>query len=92
MTWTCYQVNSGLTFNSTKSQWVDLWINTDVCMTRPETCGAAGGAISLWLQLIDCTGIDGIISSLTDGFTGSLIYCSSSTIRYDTHVLTNILS
>ena len=32
-----------------RNQWVDLGIHTEACMTRPETCGAAGGAISMWV-------------------------------------------
>ena len=32
-------------------QWVDLGIRTEACVTRPDTCGAAGGAISKWLRV-----------------------------------------
>ena len=39
----------------TKKQWVDLGIHTEACMTRPETCGAVAGAISLLVKLTgDC--------------------------------------
>ena len=72
------QVNNTLTLDRTKRQWVHLGIHTEACMTRPETCGAAGGAISLWVRVTDCD--DGIISSLTvtsgaDG-GGSAISCA----------------
>ena len=58
------QVNSALTLDHTKSQWVDLGIQTEVCITHPETCGAAGGAISLWVNIAEgLTSTPGIISS-----------------------------
>ena len=82
-----YQVNNAWTLNHTNSQWVDLGIHTEACMTRPETCGAAGGAISLWLNVIDCSPGDGIISSYDYLRTGLIVFCYSENIRYDTHVL-----
>ena len=45
------QKNNALRTDSTRRQWVDLGIHTDVCMTRPETCGTDGGAISMWLKI-----------------------------------------
>ena len=37
-------------------------------MARPETCDAAGGAISLWMNApVDCSGFCGIISSYAVG-------------------------
>ena len=49
-------MNFALTLDHTKKQWVDLGIHTEACMTRPETCGAAGGAISVWVKIRDCHG------------------------------------
>ena len=53
------------------SQWVDLGIQTEACMTQPKTCGAAGGAVSFWVRLLDCPGLAGIITTrkvkVTDG-------------------------
>ena len=44
-------------------------------MSQPETCGAAGGALSLWVKLIgNCLDWCGIVSSRTAGSSGSLIY------------------
>ena len=51
-------------------------------MTRPESCGAAGGAISLWLNVIDCTSVGGIISSFSFR-TGLYILCYSNDMQYD---------
>ena len=65
------QINCALEVNHIMKQWIDLGIHTEACMTRPETCGAAGGAISLWMNIIDCPYDAGILSShksLTTGF------------------------
>ena len=35
-------------------QRINLGIHTEACMTRPQTCGAAGGAISVWLKVNEC--------------------------------------
>ena len=51
-------------------------------MTRPETCGAAGGAISLWVKVIDCPrGVCGIISSYSDSSTGVRMYVHDTGTR-----------
>ena len=86
--WTilCPQVNSAWILNLTKSQWVDLGIHTEACMTRPETCGAAGGAFSMWVKVIDCPSpVRGIISSRVS--SGSVFYCVNEVIGYDTYSL-----
>ena len=75
-------MNSALTLNHWMIQWVDIGIHTEACMTRPETCGAAGGAISLWVNVTDCAPGGGILSSLTDGTSGSLIFCQGTYLRY----------
>ena len=62
--------------DGTRSQWIDLGIQTEACMTRPETCGAAGGAIRMWINVDGCQGLEGgIISTLGFGRTGSVIFC-----------------
>ena len=75
------QVNSALALDGTRSRWVDLGIHTEACMTRPETCGAAGGAISLWIKVIDWSAFGGIVSSRDTSTTESLIACSTSNFR-----------
>ena len=51
-------------------------------MTRPQTCGVAGGAISFWINITDCSsGFDGIISSYEAG-AGASIYCVEGNIGY----------
>ena len=53
-------------------------------MTR-MTCGAAGGAISLWMRVIACEDYyDGLFTSGADEFiSGLYIYCFGGRIRYD---------
>ena len=75
------QVNLALAVDQTKKQWVDLGIHTEVCMTR-MTCGAAGGAISLWMNVIACENYDGLLTSGADEFfSGLYIFCFGSRIR-----------
>ena len=54
-------------------------------MTRPETCGAAGGAISLWINVEECSNsFTTIVGSVNANFiTGSAILCGFDRIRYD---------
>ena len=58
------QVNSAVSLDRTREQWVDLGIMEKACITRPETCGAAGGAVSFWIRIV-YGGINepGVISS-----------------------------
>ena len=75
-------MNFALTLDHTKKQWVDLGIHTEACMTRPETCGAAGGAISVWVKIRDCHGQGGIISSQTNAASGTLLFCTDHMLWY----------
>ena len=72
--------------NRTQRQWVDLGFQTEACMTRPETCDAAGGTISLWVNAIECPEYAGIVSSYA-GNTSSMVICAHSEIRYDLAIL-----
>ena len=68
------QVNLAWNLTGTKKQWVDLGIHTEACMTQPDTCSAAGGAISLWVNANDCDSrICGIISSRRSYRTGFVL-------------------
>ena len=77
-------MNLAWTFNGTKKQWVDLGTHTEACMTPPETCGAAGGAISLWVNVLagykfySC----GIISSRTAYTSGFMLMTTPDVIEY----------
>ena len=50
-------------------------IHTEPCMTKPETCGASGGAVSLWMKVVDCPGSGGIVSSERMGSAGFRLFC-----------------
>ena len=75
-----FQVNSAVRTMDHFRQWLDLGIHTEACMTRPETCGAAGGAISLWIRIDNinfCRNDGGIMSTRARGLhTGTYIKCS----------------
>ena len=69
------QVNSAITVDRTKSQWVDLLpVRTanpaqgtgpleGPCLPRPDDCGAAGGAVAFWMRQTDTSSSSGVISS-----------------------------
>ena len=42
-------------------------------MTRPETCGAAGGAVALWVKMIVFAYMPSIISSHKAQYSGFFI-------------------
>ena len=47
-------------------------------MTRPETCGVAGGAFSVWMNIIDCQNgiIEGLITTIPKHrFSGFHVQC-----------------
>ena len=76
-------MNKALSLNHTRSQWVNLGIHTEACMTRPHTCGTAGGPVSLWMRVTYCPDFGGIVSSLSmDVKTGFSTRCTSSGIGY----------
>ena len=80
-----FQLNLALSLDRTRNQWGDLGIHTEACMTRPQTCGTAGGAISLWINVVECPdSFTTIVGSVNANFnTGSAILCGFDRIRYD---------
>ena len=52
-------------------------------MTRPETCGAAGGAISFWMRLLSCEFVGSIVTTIDKyGFSGTDIFCYGRYVGY----------
>ena len=50
-------------------------------MTLPDTCGAAGGAISFWMKLFSCDGTGSILSTVDGGgYSGTTFYCLGRSI------------
>ena len=83
-------MNLARTFNGANNQLVDLGTDTDACMTRPETCGAAGGAISLWINANDCDGsICGIITS-RKSYRTEFVLLMAPILQYDSVIVTLI--
>ena len=77
-----FQINGAIEMNQTKKQWVDLGVLQEPCMTRPETCGAAGAAVSVWVKRTSWN-IDNqpIISSLAANTSGFQIYFRDNRLR-----------
>ena len=67
----------------TKSQWIDLGIHTEACMTEPGNCDTSGGAISLWHRVTNCPSAGAVVSTIhvqAGESGGSAIYCGSQQI------------
>ena len=56
---------------------MDLGVHHGACMFDPETCGAAGGAVSIWMRVFPIY-LGGLLStnnfSTSYGSTGVTIY------------------
>ena len=57
-------------------KWIDLGIQVGACMTQPDNCGAAGGAISLWIKVH----LEDVATSLTTGVITSMDEVNSGEI------------
>ena len=60
-------------------QWASLGnLSAHACFSIPQSCGAAGGAISVWINIIEAPDAllenDGIISSSEENGQGFSIY------------------
>ena len=74
------QVDKAVSTDRAQNQWVDLGNLSAACITRPDTCGSDGAALSVWLKLTDCQDPDGVISSHTaSAFSAGLLVCCPST-------------
>ena len=75
-----------MNINKSRSQWIDFGFHPEVCLTQRYGCGVAGGAVSLWLRLIEVGGILTTRSDQSGGFrfaTGLNIFWSHlDRIRY----------
>ena len=77
-----FQVNNGISTNLTENQWVDLGnLSAVACLPLPDSCGTAGGAMSVWIRILDCPDGTGIISSF-DVMTGFHVFCINQNTRY----------
>ena len=77
-------MNKSVSLNKTFEQWVDLGVLPEACITRPETCSAAGAALSFWIKVTDYDSdedsTEGVLSSRTqnDEPTGFVITLMST--------------
>ena len=53
----------------------------EVCLTHPESCGAAGAAISLWFRVNQCFVAGAIVSTVYNSSAGYHINCLSNIIE-----------
>ena len=53
----------------------------EVCLTHPESCGAAGGAISLWFRVLECFVAGAIVTTTYNSTAGYHINCNSKEIE-----------
>ena len=73
-----FQFSSAVGTDRFHNQWIDLGYHSDVCLTHRYGCGEAGGALSMWLRLIDCPARGGIITTRAGrnvNPTGFNIFC-----------------
>ena len=72
---TKFQVNDGVSTNLAREDWINLGIHLEVCLTHPESCGAAGGAISLWFRLNGYSIAGAIVTTTYNTSAGYHIVC-----------------
>ena len=72
------QVNKAVRTKRTEKQWVNMGtISTLACFVIPNTCGSAGGALSVWMKILECSKETGVITSMNTGeiSEGFLVTC-----------------
>ena len=72
------QVNKAVRTNLTEKQWVNMGtISPLACFVIPKMCGSAGGALSVWMKILECQKETGIITSLnaSEISEGFLVTC-----------------
>ena len=70
---------NGVQTDKSLSQYVDLGDLSAACITKPSTCGADGGTVSLWIQTTSCGQSDtGVISSMGSYTEGFYVACRST--------------
>ena len=74
---TKFQINSAISTDRAQSEWVNLGVHLEICMTHPESCGAAGGAISVWFRIVACSLAGAVVTTVSNSTAGYHIYCDS---------------
>ena len=75
-------VNKAVRTNLSKKHWVNMGnISALACFVIPDSCGSAGGALSLWMKIEECPDETGVMSSLISEFSeGFLIACDNGAL------------
>ena len=77
-----FQFNKAVNLRKDGSQWIDLAFHPEACLTNKYICGQDGGALSMWLNIRDCSDGGGIITTEEDDQelqTGFNIFCALDT-------------
>ena len=71
-----FQINSAVSLDRNQQQWINLGNRSEACLTQPQTCGAVGAAVSLWVKIFDCFSHGGILTTSKNSFNaGFTIFC-----------------
>ena len=76
LTYVMFKFDNAVRTDHSQYQSVDLGdLSVHACLTIPGSCGPAGGALSVWIRIEDCSGEGGIISSYQYLHEGLLVRC-----------------
>ncbi len=82
------QVGRALTLNRTLRQWVDLGdVSGWTCLTRPTTCPEPEASLGMWLNLHDCSGGNGVLTSISNAEDGIAVRGQGTRLRSEWRVL-----
>ena len=73
-----FQVGNAISTNASLRQWVDLGVNTEVCLRNPDSC-SQGAAVSFWFNLNTSPYESGIVSAIVNGGRGFCIVYNQGT-------------
>ena len=75
------QVNKAISTDNAQRQWVSLGNLSVACLTKAQTCGSAGGALSVWIKLGATDYPTGGIISSFDYSEGFQVFVYNNALR-----------
>ena len=75
------QKNKAVKTALASSQYLELGDLSVTCITVPESCGAQGATISVWIKVMDCQDYAGIVTTFNVAKTNFNIGCSPTVLR-----------
>ena len=77
-----FQLNKAVRTDLSKKQWLNMVnISALACFVIPQSCGSAGGALSVWMKIEECPDETGVVSSLISEFSeGFLMACDNGAL------------